>query len=392
MALRPAPQEEQNPLDRDREMSTAPDQWPTPGWYTGKAETGKLQTYESYVACYLRTRYMELEGDFRTEVIPYGEIDPRTRDRVVAFLHSARESLESRDPDFLTVSNTLDLAERYMIVFVPYWIVGAKTARVLTLLKTLRPEGGETFVDEITTIPGTVNGILRKGRDEELSGTETKALRRLFPWLDEAMGLIIRHGLQLQISDGLQLKRLRTLLTWGAILFAVFFLISPLVINTDKLAGLPSFFLASPLAINPDKLAGLPSSTFVGQAEIISWRSVIISWLAALAIVITGALGGFVSGVLQARSSRITLTDFQENKLKLLLKLLIGGIVALILFILLSWGIISGVTITNPGTYFLVAFLSGFSERYFLRLLDADGNGGAERPPEAQRTATEEKG
>jgi len=42
----------------------------------------------------------------------------------------------------------------------------------------------------------------------------------------------------------------------------------------------------------------------------------------------------------------------------------------LIVFKLLSWNILAGVTIKNIGTIILIAFVSGFSERYFLGLLD----------------------
>jgi hypothetical protein len=48
----------------------------------------------------------------------------------------------------------------------------------------------------------------------------------------------------------------------------------------------------------------------------------------------------------------------------------IGGLVALILYVLLSWQVLPGIIIETAGSYFIVAFLSGFSERYFLRLLD----------------------
>ena len=52
--------------------------------------------------------------------------------------------------------------------------------------------------------------------------------------------------------------------------------------------------------------------------------------------------------------------------------------VALVLYSLLSWQVLPGITIEGAGSYFLIAFLAGFSERYFLRILDINvenGNG-----------------
>jgi hypothetical protein len=88
-----------------------------------------------------------------------------------------------------------------------------------------------------------------------------------------------------------------------------------------------------------------------------------------VAMMVLGAVGGFLSGLLQARSTRITLTEYLESMLKLQLRPLVGALVALILYTILSWQVLPGITIVNAGSYFLIAFLSGFSERYFLRLL-----------------------
>ena len=57
---------------------------------------------------------------------------------------------------------------------------------------------------------------------------------------------------------------------------------------------------------------------------------------------------------------------------KLQLRPLVGALVALILYTLLSWQVLPGIKIENVGSYFLIAFLSGFSERYFLQLLKTD--------------------
>jgi len=154
----------------------------------------------------------------------------------------------------------------------------------------------------------------------------------------------------------LQIERLKVLRTWGFIMLAVLFLVSPLVSDLEAFPGWP---------------ARIAIETPGGIA----------AWLTFGALAVVGALGGFLSGLLQARSSQVTLTEFQENMLKLQLRPIVGALVALILSVLLSWQILPGINAENAGSYVLFAFLSGFSERYFLRLLElkADGEeGGAQ--------------
>jgi hypothetical protein len=98
-----------------------------------------------------------------------------------------------------------------------------------------------------------------------------------------------------------------------------------------------------------------------------------------------GAVGGFLSGLLQAQSTQITFTEYLENMLKLQLRPLVGALVSLILYTLLSWQILPGSTIVNVGSYFLIAFLSRFSERYFLQLLKTEAEKPNEKTGQARR-------
>jgi hypothetical protein len=119
------------------------------------------------------------------------------------------------------------------------------------------------------------------------------------------------------------------------------------------------------------------------------------AWLIGVAVV--GALGGFLSGLIQVRSSQITLGEYQESMLKLWLRPLVGALVPLVVFILLSWQIVPGVKVDNPGSQILFAFLAGFSERYFLTLLRLDSTDGKQTPtrsgdpahPQPQRPSDE---
>jgi hypothetical protein len=105
--------------------------------------------------------------------------------------------------------------------------------------------------------------------------------------------------------------------------------------------------------------------------------------IATIGVALFGAAGGFLSALLQVHGSRVAAGEYRESKHTLLLRPIIGAVIALILFILLSWNVVPGVRITGTGTYLLLAMLSGFSERYFLRLLDLDDDNAGRRDTKA---------
>jgi hypothetical protein len=49
-----------------------------------------------------------------------------------------RPALEVKEPDYLTLSSTLDLEERYMVWLCPPHIIATRTVSTLLKLKTLR--------------------------------------------------------------------------------------------------------------------------------------------------------------------------------------------------------------------------------------------------------------
>jgi hypothetical protein len=93
--------------------------------------------------------------------------------------------------------------------------------------------------------------------------------------------------------------------------------------------------------------------------------------VASLALSVVGAVGGIISGAFGVRDSRAVLEQYRTSMLKLLLKPMVGAIAALTLYLFLSADVISGIQVTNGGIYIVVAFLAGFSERYFLRVVRA---------------------
>jgi hypothetical protein len=253
-----------------------------------------------------------------------------TAERINDLLHSARIALEQESPNLLMVANALDQVERYMVWLYPPWVAKARINSILLQLEDLPIRGKSLLKNKLT----------------ELSQSDNKSdFGELRSVMDDAIGTINDQLVQDQIGRGLQINRLKSLRLWGLIVLAVFLIFSPFVTNIFEESGWPSQFLIDE-----------PNIFFV--------------WVNALAVALMGASGGFISGLLQAQSSKITLTEFLENMIKLQLRPLVGALLSLIIFSLLSWDVLPGISIESVGSYFIIAFLSGFSERYFLRLFD----------------------
>jgi hypothetical protein len=324
--------------------------WPFPRWQDeAHAPTRKVKDYEDYFASLLRTRYTELESEFQITFLAPSNV-PNTEDvhpipkRIFNLLLSAGQELKRHRPNLLSVSSTLELVDRYLIWLYHPSILQAKIPRIISLLESHQVEGKEKFIDRLSRFSMEDLDQLNMQYGVELDSDSSALLKQLRSVLDEATSSINKKIAQEQTNSGLQIERLKTLRTWGIILLAVLLLVSPLVSNLEEFRGWPARLVAG----------GLGG---------------IAAWITFSALAIVGALGGFFSGLLQARSSRITLTQYQENMLKLQLKPLVGALVSLVLSVLLSWQILPGITAENAGSYVLFAFLSGFSERYFLRLL-----------------------
>ena len=310
----------------------APENWPPPKWYEKKKEKRKKPTFDEYFSFELQTRYLALENDLRTVLGNYPDAaDVITAECISHILHATKKSLEDTDPNLLAVSSALNLVDRYMVWLDPGEPAKARIESLLLKLNTLSFVGKELLVQRLTK--------LSEGIDES-------HVWKICSVLDEAVGLINDQVIQIQISSGLQITRLKLLRNWGLIILMMFLIGSPFVTNLGNTGNWPS-------------------------QSIISGSSTLINaWMNAFAMLLVGGVGGFLSGLLQARSTQVTLTEYLEDILKLQLKPLVGAMVALILYVVLSWQVLPGIKIENTGSYIIIAFLSGFSERYFLRLLD----------------------
>lgn len=317
--------------------------WPIPAWYTSSSVKGdRTRNFETFFLQQLRTRYLELEGDFRSVVGNFPPSDMPTGETLFSFLQVVRSSLEVDNPDLLTVSSTLDLIERYMVWLYPEHIIRTRVTSTLLKLETLHPYGWKRYAEAL---------------EQPVDNAEY-----LRAPLDESIAACNRVVLAEQIGSGLQIKRLEAFRNWGLLMLGL-------------------FLLATPFLADPKALAGWPVESLLGSGRRIN------PWLNGLSVLIVGMMGGFLSGLLQSRSSRVSLSDYQETMLKLVLRPMIGGIISLILVVLLSWKLIPAINVENAGAFFLAAFLSGFSERYFLRLLDFEDEVTGPAGPEGDDTS-----
>lgn len=318
------------------------DDWPTPKWLVKDSSATDHKEYDSYLIYNLRTRYYEIECDFKLayySLLPPSETDSEIVKRIVKLLGISRQALEGKEVDLLTVANLLDLAERSMIWLFPLPIVKKRVSIRAKHLESTYPEYAKILSDEIDKI----------NNDPSEDGFAT-----LKASYDEVVGEINKHYIEDQISFGLQIERLELLRAWGLLSLFVAAFALPLLINFN----------------------GLNVADALGADSILTSVSQMSPYLLGLALTIVfsimGALGGFMSGLLQIRNTKVNLIEFRESLLKFQLKPIVGGLTAVLITVLLSWQILPGINIESMGSFILLSFLTGFSERYFLKLLQVD--------------------
>lgn len=338
-----------------------PERWPVPKWFRSEAngageaqpKTGEssreragrrntgggLKGYGAFFRHRLRSRYMELEAVFRGFVGAFrssDDIDETTAEQIADHLCRARTLLEQEKPDPYMVSDILDLVEQYMVWVTPEQFKDVILMTLQTRLETLPERHRSRYGEELHRLLHG-NGDWRHHR----------AL------VDHVTGLQSQQAKEESINRGLRVERLESLRTWGLVVLAAFLIGTPLAVNRTSITRAPGV-----------------SNDFVAVL------------LSGLAVVIVAAAAGYLSGLLQVRERSVDLVEYQISVLKLQLRPIVGGIVSLALFVLLSWDIVPSVNIETRGSLFLVAFLAGFSERYFLRLIEFRPDDQSEERPQ----------
>jgi hypothetical protein len=304
--------------------------------------------YRSSQISVMMTRYARIRGDLLTSL---GKADAEQRGHAELcrdHLRAAKAQLESPRGMLSACANLLGLADRELVCLHPPDLLSYRLRGVKDELAD-RDLASPAVLAQLTAMetPGTTPAF------EEV---RRRALKD---------GLTILHSQEerVLIEDDLQVTRLWRLVALAALAWLALVAVVPVVTSAGGASG-DNFIW--------------PIWAPTGQEQ---WDLII----AAMGLSVVGAVGGVVSGMLSVRDSRAVLSDYRTSMLKLTLKPLAGAVAAVILYLFLSAGVVSGVEVTNTGVYVVAAFLAGFSERYFLRVLRAqdDGEGTPEKTPTA---------
>ena len=343
-----------------------PRHWPGATWSSPRVRGEGLARYDAYVLHLCRVRYLELETDLRTlfgnwvhGMLSTEPVDVVTGECAVEMLRAARRALDEPDPDLLAVASTLDLVERCIVWATPSYMLAARIPGIRRRIEQ------EVSADARAALAPLLDRL--GGAVDPHSGALQQPLHEVRSAVDEGIVVLNAAVTERHIASGLQLERLSILRDRGLWLLGVQLVSLPLVMPAAEAVLAAG---SRPLLV-PFRVLGVP----LGASD---------AWLAGLGVALFGAAGGFLSGLLQARASAVSMAEYQDSVLRLELRPIVGATIALVLYVLLSWAIVPGVAITSGGSYLLLAFLSGFSERYFLRLLELGPDEAAEV---ARRTA-----
>jgi hypothetical protein len=281
----------------------------------------------------LARQYVKLRSDLlvavRTDWTPTDVSSIRAR-RGTEYLTLARQEILNRRSPIYVCSSLLYLAEINLAWLYPAWMLRLRCSEAMNRLQKMsRADDSATWL---------------------LDNLRTASSKSNPQWLQAALADAFEYFSQqdakILMADDLQVTRLRSLLWYVGTAFGLLVLTVPYVTTSlgQSIPGWPVVHLSS------------------------LWLTQVVSALAVAAI---GAVGGIFSGLISTRDSSTTLDEYRTSMLKLALKPLVGAVASLTLYLLLSWQILTGVKVTNGGTFLLVGFLAGFSERYFLKLLRA---------------------
>lgn len=247
------------------------------------------------------------------------------------YLKAAGDNLRSYRPKVYFCSSMLDLAASSLVWVYPDDIVTFRSKAVKKQLKSLRGDG-------IDDIKRPFKSLKKNGK-----------VRCQQAVLADALEYFSQQEQRLLLADSLQVSRLRALLfhMGMALAFLVFAALFAVPVATTK-SGI--------------HVTGWPAS-HIGPA-------LVTQLIAVAAVGAVGAAGGFFSGFVKTRDSSTTLDEYRTSMLKLRLRPLAGAVASIALYIFLGWQV-TGVRVVNGGTFLLVGFLAGFSERYFLKLVQA---------------------
>lgn len=310
---------------------------------------GKRTRYEDYLIAQLRSSYMDLEGDLRTLIPEYSGMtndeEKRNADEIGKYilnlLKAAKGILESQrlgKRQMLIASSLLYEVEECVVWITPPALAFAQIPALRSRVDRAESKEDkgkyELMLDECEKI--------LEEHKENFNGIGRPKMEYYRSRIEEIIRFANAETLKEKINTGLQIERLRTLRYWGFALLSILIFIFPIIND-------PVAWKEFPIAI-------------IGQQPFTSWAI-------AISFAVIGGIGGFLSGLLQVRGSKTDLGDYEISVLLFQLRPILGAFAALVLVTLMSWRILADIVVSSSGSYILVAFISGFSERYFINLL-----------------------
>ena len=254
-------------------------------------------------------------------------------------LCEAKELLERRKVALTVVTHQLFLADRARVSLIREDVMEFRVQALETELNEVDPESGEQHTHLVKAKDG-----LRDGNREQVETAVKEVLTHV--------GEVSERQL---IADDLQVSRLSRAIGYVALGWVALLLIVPFVSSVQKSA----------------------EGQLIWPVVDLSSEDRLDLFLGALGLSLVGAVGGIVSGMFSVRDSATSLADYRTSVKRMTLKPLFGAVAALTVYFFLGANLISGVAVTSAGTYVVAAFLAGFSERYFLRIVDTQSNGKA---------------
>lgn len=346
---------------------------------------GKRTRYEDYSISQLRSVYMDLEGDLRTLIPEYSGItneeERKNADEIgnyiVNLLNAAKGMLENQKlgkRQMLIVSTLLQEIEECLVWITPHALAFAQIDALSLRIAELDSPNKDKYQEMLNGCENFLKGF--KDKYEKITKNETENYRAR---LEEVIRFINTESLKSRINIGLQIERLRTLKFWGWILLFVLIITFPFFSNTyitnDNNTNVTAWI----------ELFQFPAVLFKGNY-------LLVAYIASISFAVVGGIGGFLSGLLQMRGSKTDLGDYEMSILLFQLRPIFGAFAALILAALLSWGVLSDVLKNDSlGPFILAAFVSGFSERYFINLLKLDQDEGLKKDLNKELTKNLEK-
>ena len=247
-------------MDKDREMASIDgnadkevrdkiekwldgNKWPVPSWWqkTGLGATiDRKKDYHHYFVQSLRNRYMVIESDFRTILPLYIKTPERlisdipSVEMIYQLLRTIREVLEGDKVDSISTSEELDFLERFIIWIYPQHLLKARIVALKSNIELMQLNDKELYRQELADL--MKEPILEDSRvnDQNFDNIKLSSIRSI---LDELIGACNKKTLDDMISAGLQIRRLEALRLWGLVLLGVFFLSTPLMINSGTLSN-----------------------------------------------------------------------------------------------------------------------------------------------------------